>query len=89
MNIMDLILDFMQYYIDKNYIIGVNIITNVVGKDESVENYDNLSMDRFVPLNKMTHDTIHFLYRYYRKDKHILERIREVLERMLEYEYTI
>lgn len=52
-------------------------------------NYDNLSMDRFVPLNKMTHDTIHFLYRYYRKDKHILERIREVLERMLEYEYTI
>ena len=89
MNIMDLILHFMQYYIDKNYIIGVNIITNVVGKDESVENYDNLSMDRFVPLNKMTHDTIHFLYRYYRKDKHILERIREVLERMLEYEYTI
>ena len=89
MNIMDLILDFMQYYIDKNYIIGVNIITNVVWKDESVENYDNLSMDRFVPLNKMTHDTIHFLYRYYRKDKHILERIREVLERMLEYECTI
>ena len=89
MNIMDLILQVMQYYIDKNYIIGVNIITNVVGKDESVENYDNLSMDRFVPLNKMTHDTIHFLYRYYRKDKHILERIREVLERMLEYECTI
>ena len=89
MHIMDLILDFMQYYIDKNYIIGVNIITNVVGKDESVENYDNLSMDRFVPLSKMTHDAIHFVYRYYRKDKHILERIREVLERMLEYEYTI
>ena len=57
--------------------------------DMSIENYDNLSIERFVPLNKMTHDTIHFLYRYYRKDKHILERIREVLERMLEYECTI
>ena len=62
---------------------------NVHHLDMSIENYDNLSMDRFVPLNKMTHDTIHFLYRYYRKDKHILERIREVLERMLEYECTI
>lgn len=58
---------------------------NVHHLDMSVENYDNLSMERFVPLNKMTHDTIHFLYRYYRKDKNILERIREVLERMMFY----
>ena len=58
---------------------------NVHHLDMSVENYDNLSIERFVPLNKMTHDTIHFLYRYYIKEKNILERIREILERMMFY----
>ena len=58
---------------------------NVHHLDMSVENYDNLSIERFVPLNKMTHDMIHFLYRYYIKEKNILERIREILERMMFY----
>lgn len=58
---------------------------NVHHLDMSIENYDNLSIERFVPLNKKTHDMIHFLYRYYLNDKNILERIKELLERMMFY----
>ena len=37
---------------------------------------------RFVMLNRQTHDTVHWLYRYYKNDTSILERLKSVLDRM-------
>lgn len=54
--------------------------------DMSVENYDDLSIERFVPLNKATHELVHTLYRYYRRDPDVLERLRAVLDAMAKYE---
>ena len=50
------------------------------------DNYEVLEDDRFVALNSMTHDFVEWLYKYYRKDPTVLERIRDVMERMKGYE---
>lgn len=46
--------------------------------------YQVLKMDRFIPLNSTTHDIVHYLYKYYRKDKNILRRLKAVLDKMVE-----
>lgn len=51
-------------------------------KDESYEDLSN--RDNFIPLNKHTHQMIHMLYTYYKNDPWILDRIKEVLDKMVE-----
>lgn len=50
----------------------------------SAENYDQLTEENFIALNKQTHETIHALFRYYKNDKDILNRIKQVLDKMVE-----
>ena len=52
--------------------------------DMSAENYDQLIEENFVALNKQTHETLHFLFRYYQKDPTILDRLKAVLDKMNE-----
>ena len=40
---------------------------------------------RFLPLNKDTHDFVHWLWRLYKKDKKVLDRLRTVMQKMEEY----
>lgn len=49
--------------------------------------YDLLEQERFVFLLTSIHDAIHAIYRYYRKDKAVIDRIVEILERMYFYEF--
>ena len=53
--------------------------------DLNVGRYDNLVMERFMPLNKKTHEIIHEIYKWYKKDRNVLERIKLTLEKMEEY----
>ena len=57
---------------------------NVHDLDMSEANYDKLIEENFVALNKQTHKALHFLFRYYQKDPNILDRFKEVLDRMNE-----
>jgi hypothetical protein len=50
------------------------------------EHYELLEDDRFVALNSMTHDFVEWFYKYYRKDPDVLERIKNVMERMKAFE---
>lgn len=51
--------------------------------DLNPDNYKDLSdPDKFLCLNHNSHDCVHFLWTYYRKDPAILDRLREILERM-------
>jgi hypothetical protein len=50
------------------------------------EHYELLEDDKFVALNSMTHDFVEWLYKYYRKDPDVLERIRNVMEKMKAFE---
>lgn len=54
--------------------------------DLNEENYQNLIDENFIPLNKNTHKFIHWLYLYYKNDKLIIERINDVMEKMLKLE---
>lgn len=50
----------------------------------NADEYTNIdNPDDFVGLNKMTHDMLHWLYNYYKKDPKVLERIKFYLDSMV------
>ena len=54
--------------------------------DLNVQRYDQIdSLERFMPLNKKTHETIHELFKWYSKDHKVLDRIKSTLDKMEEY----
>lgn len=52
--------------------------------DMRIDNYTDLREDKFVVLNKTTHDVVHFLFRY-SNWREILEKLYNILERMEKY----
>lgn len=53
--------------------------------DQNADHYEDLSNeDNFVYLNKSIHEVVHVLYRYYRTDETVLDRLQDVLDRMKE-----
>ena len=49
------------------------------------KDYTDISDEtHFACLNKKTHDMVHFLYVYYVKDEKILDRLKEILDKMKE-----
>lgn len=54
--------------------------------DLNIQRYDQIDdMKRFMPLNKKTHEIIHELYKWYKKDHKVLDRIKETLDKMEEF----
>ena len=58
---------------------------NIHHLDMREENYQVLKEERFRPLNSDSHDCVHFLYRYYKKDPFIIDRLRNILDLMVKY----
>lgn len=52
--------------------------------DMAAENYDQLIEENFIAVNKQTHETLHFLFRYYQKNPWVLYRLKAVLDKMNE-----
>lgn len=52
--------------------------------DLNPDNYTVLDKDKFECLNIKSHDVIHFLYSYYAKDRSIMTRLQNILDRMIE-----
>lgn len=52
--------------------------------DQRAENYRDLDPRRFVYLNRKSHEAVHFLYGYYRKDPGIIYRLQNILYSMKE-----
>ena len=55
---------------------------NVHHLDMSADNYDKLIEENFIAVNKNTHETLHFLFRYYKNDKDVLDRIKQILDKL-------
>ena len=54
--------------------------------DLNVQRYDNITdMKRFMPLNPKTHEVIHEVFKWYKKDHKVLDRIKKTLDLMEEY----
>ena len=53
--------------------------------NQEAETYCDISNDsNFMPLNPYSHKLVHYLFTYYKKDKTILGRLGEILEKMLQ-----
>ena len=51
--------------------------------DQDIEGYCDLSnVEEFMPLNRYTHKLLHYIFTYYKKDPSVLERLKEVLDKM-------
>lgn len=72
----------------RDYVTGKKLYKgwNLHHLDESLENYAVFTDDRFLPVNKKTHDMIEWLWVYYRKDPEVIERLKSVMERMVAYQ---
>lgn len=58
---------------------------NLHHMDLNPEHYTDLSnYESYCCLNNKSHDVVHFLYPYYRKDPAILDRLKEILDKMVE-----
>lgn len=56
--------------------------------DLNIQRYDNIDdMKRFMPLNPKTHEIIHEIFKWYKKDHRVLDRIKKTLDLMEEYTY--
>lgn len=52
------------------------------GKYKEQQYYEELNEEYFMPLNAATHDTVHFLWTYYKKDPEVIGRLIVILEEM-------
>ena len=77
----------LDYYDNKDCITNKPLRAkwNLHHLDLREENYQVLKEERFRPLNSDTHDCVHFLYRYYKKDPFIIDRLRTILDLMVKY----
>ena len=56
--------------------------------DLNVQRYDNIEdMKRFMPLNPKTHEIVHEIFKWYKKDHKVLDRLKQTLDLMEEYTY--
>ena len=77
----------LDYYNNKDCITNKPLRAkwNLHHLDLREENYTVVKEERFRPLNSDTHDCVHFLYRYYKKDPFIIDRLRTILDLMVKY----
>lgn len=47
------------------------------------DNYEVLDKENFECLNMKSHDVVHFMYNYYKKDREVLTRLECILEKMV------
>lgn len=47
------------------------------------DNYTVLDPDHFECFNMKSHDFIHFIFNYYKKDRSVLERLKNILDKMV------
>ncbi len=53
--------------------------------NQNEETYEDLSNpENFLALNRYTHKLLHYFLTYYKKDRNVLERLRSILDKMIE-----
>lgn len=51
--------------------------------DLNPDHYTDLDASNFETLNMKSHDVIHFLYNYYKKDPAVIDRLKDILHKMV------
>ena len=70
-----------DYITGKRLVKGYNV--HHLRTEQEAENYCDISNEsEFMPLNPQSHKLLHYLFTYYQKDKGIVDRLVEVLDKM-------
>ena len=73
----------MDFITGRKLVKGFNV--HHMKTDQDPETYQDISNeDNFMALNSYCHKMLHYLFIFYKNDKGILERLKEVLDKMLE-----
>ena len=51
--------------------------------DLNPDNYEVLDKTNFETLNIKSHEVVHFMYNYYKKDPAIIDRLKDILHKMV------
>lgn len=51
--------------------------------DLNPDNYEKLIKENFECLNMKSHDVVHFMYNYYKKDPAVIDRLKDILHKMV------
>ena len=46
--------------------------------------YADLQEENFICVNRQTHETIHWLFRYFQKDPAVIDRLQNIMQKMAE-----
>lgn len=72
-----------DYITGKRLVKGYNV--HHLRTEQEAENYCDISNEsEFLPLNPQSHKLLHYLFTYYQKDRGIIGRLVEVLDKMVE-----
>lgn len=80
---MAVLFEHQDYITKKRLIKGFNV--HHLRTELSESDYCDISHeDEFIPLNSQCHKLVHYIFTYYQKDKTIIDRLVEVLDKMEE-----
>lgn len=78
---MAVVFNHRDYITGRRLVKGYNV--HHLKTDQEVENYCDISNEsNFIPLNSYCHKLLHYLFIYYKKDKTVLNRLQEILDKM-------
>ena len=78
---MAILFNHRDYITGRRLVKGYNV--HHLKTDQEVENYCDISNeDNFIPLNSYCHKLLHYLFGYYKKDKTVINRLQEILDKM-------
>ena len=80
---MAILFNHRDYITGKKLVKGFNVHHMRTEQDE--EHYCDISNEKeFIPLNSQCHKLLHYLFTYYQKDRTVMDRLVEILDKMCE-----
>ena len=76
-----------KMFIHRDYLTGRRLVKGVnvhhLRPEQDEKDYCDISnQEEFIPLNSYCHKMLHYLFIYYQKDPTIMERLKEILDKM-------
>ena len=80
---MAILFDHRDYITGKKLVKGFNV--HHLKTEQGSEEYCDISNESdFIPLNSQCHKLLHYIFTYYMKDKTVIDRLVEILDKMCE-----
>ena len=78
---MAILFNHRDYITGRKLVKGFNV--HHLRTEQDAENYQDLSHEEeFIPLNSYCHKMLHYLFIFYQKDQTVMDRLKEILDKM-------